>query len=154
MYQGLVHLHNFLRWIILILLIVNIIRHLTAGARPYSAPDKKLGLWLMIAAHITLLLGLFQYFAGDFGFKLIQQYGMGEAMKIASVRFWAVEHIMGMIFAIVLITIARGVFRKPISDKSKHTKALVYYVIALIIMLAVIPWPSRVGIGRPIFPGM
>lgn len=154
MYTGLVHLHNFLRWVILVLLIINILRHMTAGARPFDTKDKKLGLWLMIAAHVTLLLGLYQYFAGPWGFKLISQVGMGEVMKNSVYRFWAVEHIFGMIVAIALLTIARGVFRKSITDAAKHKRALVLYIIALIIILASIPWPFREGIARPLFPGM
>ena len=153
MYQGLLQLHKFMRWVILLLLIFNIVRHLIASSKPFGAPDKKLGLMLMVAAHITLLLGLYQYFAGDFGFKLFQQYG-AEAMKISAVRFWAVEHITGMILAIALITVARGVYRKSITDAAKHKRALLLYVIALVLILAVVPWPFREGVGRPWFPGM
>ena len=43
MYQGLLHLHSLLRWIILILLVVNIVRHFTASNKPFTATDKKLG---------------------------------------------------------------------------------------------------------------
>ena len=154
MYTGLVHLHNLMRWIILVLLLLNIFRHYTAAAQPFGNRDKKLGLWLMIAAHITLLLGLYQYFAGDFGFKLIKEYGMGEAMKISSVRFWAVEHITGMIIAIALITVGRGVFRKSMTDAAKHKRAFILYILALLIILAVVPWPFREGVARPWFPGM
>jgi hypothetical protein len=60
MYQGLLHLHSLLRWIILVLLVVNIIRHFSASNNPFNSADKKLGLFLMIAAHTTLLLGLYQ----------------------------------------------------------------------------------------------
>lgn len=153
MYQGLLHLHNFLRWVILALLIINVLRHLMAAAKPFGDQDKKLGLFLMIAAHLTLVLGLYQYFAGDFGFKLWKAYG-GEVMKIASVRFWAVEHITGMIVAVALITVGRGVFRKSIPDAAKHKRALILYILALIVILASIPWPFREGIARPWFPGM
>ena len=45
MYQGLLHLHSLLRWIILILLVVNIVRHFTASNNPFTATDKKLGLF-------------------------------------------------------------------------------------------------------------
>jgi hypothetical protein len=154
MYTGLVHLHNLLRWIILVLLVLNIIRHLMAAAQPFGNTDKKLGLWLMITAHITLLLGLYQYFAGNFGFKLIKEYGMAEAMKISSVRFWAVEHITGMIVAIALITVGRGIFRKAIPDAAKHKRALILYGLALALILAIVPWPFRDGVARPWFPGM
>ena len=154
MYNGLIHLHNFLRWVILVLLLVNIFRHLTAMNKPFVAKDKKMGLFLMIAAHITLLLGIYQYIVGPWGLKLIQNAGFGEVMKNSVYRFWAVEHITGMLIAIVLITIARGVFRKQISDNAKHRKALILYVLAFIIIAAVVPWPFREGIARPWFPGM
>ena len=154
MYQGLVHLHNFMRWVILILLVINIVRHISAAKQPFAAQDKKLGLMLMVAAHIMLLLGLYQYFAGPWGYKLIAENGMAVVMKNAALRFWAVEHISGMILSIVLITVARGVYRKSITNEAKHKRALLLYVISLIIILASIPWPFREGIARPLFPGM
>ncbi len=154
MYQGLLHLHNFMRWVILILLVVNIVRHLVVMKQPFAERDKKLGLMLMIAAHITLLIGLYQYFAGPWGFQLIVDKGMAVVMKDSALRFWAVEHITGMLIGIVLITIARGVFRKSISNEAKHKRALLLYIIALVVILASVPWPFREGIARPLFPGM
>jgi hypothetical protein len=154
MYQGLLHLHNFLRWVILLLLLANILRHAIAVNKPFASTDKKLGLVLLIAAHITLLLGLYQYFTGPFGFKLFAENGVGVVMKNFGFRFWAVEHITAMIIAIMLITVARGVFRKPVTDKAKHKKALLLYILALILIIAAIPWPFRGVIARPLFPGM
>jgi Flp pilus assembly protein protease CpaA len=154
MITGLVHLHNLLRWIIIILLLWNIVRHLTAATQPFGKKDKKLGLWAMIAAHITLVLGLGQYFFGNFGIKLLQEYG-SEAMKMPGVRFWVVEHLAGMVLAILLITVARGIFRKAnLSDAAKHRRALVLYGIALLLILVSVPWPWRESISRPLFPGM
>ncbi|MES2647141.1 MAG: hypothetical protein V4717_09720 [Bacteroidota bacterium] len=143
-----------MRWVILILLIINIVRHITASNQTFGSKDKKWGLMLMITAHIMLLLGLYQYFAGPWGYQLIQNEGMGVVMKNAAYRFWAVEHITGMILSIVLITVARGVYRKTITNQAKHKRALLLYVIALIIILVSIPWPFREGIARPLFPGM
>ena len=155
MYTGLLHLHNLLRWVILILLVINIIRHLSSINNPFTALDKKLGLWLMIAAHTTLLLGLYQYFTGGSGFAYIQQYGIATVMGDSTYRFWAVEHISGMIIAILLITFGKGVARKQLSDTQKHKKSAVFFIAALIIILAVVPWPGREeGIRRSIFPGM
>jgi glucan phosphoethanolaminetransferase (alkaline phosphatase superfamily) len=144
METGLLHTHNLLRWIILVLLLVTIYQAFTK-----NAGIRKSSLWLLIASHITLLLGLYQWFTGNFGLKLIKAYGMGEAMKMPAVRFWAVEHITGMLVAIVLITIARG------KAKMLNYKAASWlYLLALLLILAVIPWPFREGIGRPWFPGM
>jgi len=155
MYNGLLDLHNLLRWVILILAIVAIIkaaRGLSTGT-PFTSGDKKIGLFLMIAAHTNFLIGLYQWFAGNWGLKTIQNLGMGEVMKNATYRYWAIEHLTGMLIAIVLITIGRGVSKKNISDKAKHRRTFWFYVVALLIILFTIPWPWRLGIGRPLLPG-
>ncbi len=144
MYNGLLHLHNFLRWVILFLLIVSLFQ-----AFRKNSGLQKTSLWLLIVAHSTLLLGLYQWFAGDKGLKLIQASGFGNVMKDSVLRFWAVEHMTGMIIGIILITIARGK-----SKRSNYSAASWLYLIALIIILASVPWPFREGIGRPWFPGM
>ena len=64
MYNGLLHLHNALRWIILILLLVSLVQ-----AFSKSPSLRKTSLWLMIAAHLTLVLGVSQWMIGDWGLK-------------------------------------------------------------------------------------
>ena len=155
MYAGSVHLHNMLRWVILILLLLNVYRHATAGAQPYGDKDRKLGLYLMISAHIMLLLGLFQYFFGGVGLSRIQDIGMGEVMKNSEWRYWAVEHVSAMVISIVLITLGYGVRKKQMDDIAKHRRALLLYAVALLLILAAMPWPGRQGeIGRSLIPGM
>lgn len=147
---GLLHLHSFLRWVILILLVVNIVRHLSASNKPYTAGDKKLGLFLMISAHITLLIGLYQVIFGRFGWMNLPEGT--SVMKDTFWRFYLVEHPIGMIVGIVLITIGKGVARKPITDAAKHKKAALLFTIALIVIAAVIPWPFREIVGRSLMP--
>lgn len=150
METGLLHLHNFLRWVILILLIVNIVRHFTNSQKPYTAQDKKLGLFLMIAAHTTLLIGLYQVIFGRFGWVHVPEGT--NIMKDTFWRFFLIEHPVGMIVAIILITIGKGVAKKNISDVAKHKKAALLFTIALIVILATIPWPFREIVGRPLIP--
>lgn len=104
----------------------------------------------MIAAHLTLVLGVSQWMMGDWGIKMIQKLGFGEVMKHSAYRFFAVEHFAGMLIGIILITVARG------KAKVLNYKATSWLLlIALIIILATIPWPFRgEGIGRPWFPGV
>jgi hypothetical protein len=44
--------------------------------------------------------------------------------------------------------------KKSVTDEVKYRKAFYYFLIALIFILASIPWPFREIIGRPLFPGM
>lgn len=155
MYTGLLHLHNLLRWVILVLLLVALFRHLAGmnKKRLVSAGDKKVDLFLMIAAHTMLVLGLIQWSVGDFGFNLIRAAGFGAVMKNDAMRFWAIEHLTGMLIAIVLITIGRGKVKRAV-DYTAHKKAFWFFLVALIFILASVPWPFREAVARPWFPGM
>lgn len=146
MYTGLLHLHNVLRWVILLLLIVALFQALMK-----KEGIQKSSLWLLIAAHITFLLGLYQYFTSEVvGYVLIERVGgFGNVMKDSFARFWAVEHIAAMIIAVGLITVAR---RK--AKALNYNAALWLYLIALIFILAAVPWPFREAIARPWFPGL
>jgi hypothetical protein len=144
MNTGLLHLHNALRWVILITLLMSIYKL-------YSKKDAlKTSKILLISSHSTLVLGLYQYFFGPVGLKMIQTAGMGVAMKDATTRFWAVEHISSMLLAIVLITIGHISYKKT----QNASKTTIFYVIALLLIVLAMPWPFREGIGRPWFPGM
>ena len=71
MESGLLHLHNFLRWVILFFLLLSLIQ-----AFGKKVALQKTSLWLLIASHITLLIGLYQYFTGAFGFKYFQKQSL------------------------------------------------------------------------------
>jgi len=143
MVTGLLHLHSVLRWIILILLLITI----------YQAFSKKAGLqktslWLLISAHIMLLLGIYQLIWGRFGITKGLPEGV-ELMKNSFYRFFWVEHPAMMLLAIILITLARGKARVL---QYRATGWLL--LIALLLILAAVPWPFRaVGAGRGWLPG-
>ena len=143
METGLLHLHNILRWVILLLLIVTLI---FAFAKKTAV--NKSSLWLLIFSHIMLVVGLFQLIAGRYGINKGLPEGV-SLMKNSFYRFFWVEHPLLMIMAIILITIARGKARL-LNYKSTGWLLL----IALLLILASIPWPFREIIGRPLFPGM
>ncbi|MDB5249009.1 MAG: hypothetical protein JWQ40_3403 [Segetibacter sp.] len=153
MYQGLLHLHNFGRWVVLSLLLIAVLKSLIgmAGNKSFNSADNKTALFLMISAHIMLLVGLYQWFAGP-GLGSIQNMGMKAAMQNSVARFWAVEHPLGMIIGIILITMGRASAKKKITDKAKHTRSFWFYFIALLIIVASVPWPFR-EVARPLFPG-
>ncbi len=142
---GLLHLHNILRWIILLLLLVTLFQ-----AFSKSESVKKTSLWLLISAHIMLLLGLYQLIAGRYGITAGLPEGV-ELMKDKFYRFFWVEHPLMMFIAIMLITIARG------KAKALNYKAVGWLLfIALLLILAAVPWPFReiIGDNRTWFPGM
>ncbi|MEO7311421.1 MAG: hypothetical protein ABIX01_13550 [Chitinophagaceae bacterium] len=147
MYNGLLHLHNLLRWVILLLLLISIFQ-----AFSKSRGLTRTSLFLVISAHLTFVLGVYQWITSPtVGLSILKRmdYNFGAVMKDAFARFWVVEHFAGMLIAIVLITIGRAK-----AKRLKHMPAAWLFLIALLIILAVVPWPFRPGIGRPWFPGM
>ncbi len=152
---GLLHLHNLLRWIILVLLLVSIVKTYSGwqSKKVFSAGDKKIWLFTMIAGHITLLLGLYQVGFGRFGISKGLPEGT-SLMKDKFFRFFWVEHPVAMILAIVFLTLAHGMSKKAVPDETKYKKAFIYFLLALILILAAVPWPFRDVVGRPWAPGM
>lgn len=150
MQTGLLHLHNLLRWVILILLVVSIIKAYQAKSNPDLFPAGKKPIWLftLIASHITLLLGLYQWGWGRYGYFTTTLPEGTSIMKDTFYRFYLVEHPVGMILAIILITLAYGA-----GKKANYSKTFRFFLIALIIILLSIPWPFREIIGRSLFPG-
>jgi hypothetical protein len=150
MYIGLLHLHSFLRYVLLILILLAIVRSILGllNKKVFEPTDNKIGLFLMITAHTQLLIGLFLYFISPF-IQVAMVRGMGFAMKDAVLRFWAVEHIGGMVAAIALITVGRILTKKATEHNVKHKRSLLFYLLAFLIIMMLIPWPTMlVGEGR------
>ena len=155
MYNGMLHLHSVLRWIILILLLVAIYKSFADRHKTFTPGHQKTGLFLMICADVMLLVGLYQWITGPLGLKSIQLNGFGNVMKDAGLRFFAAEHTIGMLVAIILIHVGYSYAKKSVTDAAKHKRTLLYYGLALLIILISIPWPFRaIGAGRAWFPGM
>jgi hypothetical protein len=146
----LLQVHSILRWVILILLFLSIVQSFIGWMRhrELREADTKLWLFTMICVHTTLLIGLILLFFGRFG---ILSSGLPEGvslMKNRFYRFFWVEHPTGMLVATILITLGRGVVKKQITDPLKYKRAFWFFFIALILILATIPWPGREIVGR------
>ena len=139
MYNGLVHAHSGLRWIVLILLvgaIINAARSKSSGR--YEKKDKMLNLFAMISLHTQLLIGLALYFMNS-NAKI--NFSEGWMSNYQS-RFYGLEHILMMVVAIAIITIGRSAAEKKlVGTRDKHRRILINYTIGLLIILASIPWP-------------
>lgn len=145
METGMLHLHSLLRWIILLLLLVCLFQAISK-----SSALRKTSLWLLISAHLMLIVGVYQWVAGRYGINKGLPEGI-ELMKDKFYRFFWIEHPLLMILAIILITVARG------KAKNLNYKSVTWLlIIALLAILAAVPWPFReiVGEGRKWFPGM
>jgi signal transduction histidine kinase len=142
MYNGLLHAHSGLRWIALVLILAAIFNAIASKSKgTYEKKDKLLNLFAMISLHTQLLIGLGMYFLSP---KV--QFSAGW-MGNSSLRFFGMEHFVGMILAIVVITIGRKKAEKSIENADKHKKIFTWYLIGLLIIIAFIPWPFRTALG-------
>ena len=62
-------------------------------------------------------------------------------------RFRALEHPLGMIIAILLITIGYGKIKRADTDAAKFRALKIFYGLALLLILISIPWPFREGMA-------
>lgn len=138
MYEGLVHAHSGLRWIVLLLIIANVFSNIgSLGGNNTLSPDgRKLSLFALISTHLQAVLGLALYFMSP---KVqFSSSTMGNSM----LRFFTMEHTTMMLIAIILVTIGN---RHAKTGNAK--KVFWYYTIALLIILMSIPWPFRTQLG-------
>jgi hypothetical protein len=142
MYIGLLHAHNLFRWLVLIALVLAVFFALSGWIGKNSKWNKKdnlTGLLLVIFMDLQFLIGIILYaFVSPLTKAAFADFG--AAMKNADLRFYAVEHILMMIIALVLVHIGRAKSkRNPIAWK-KHRTAAIFYGISLILILVAIPW--------------
>jgi hypothetical protein len=141
MYTGLLHTHNLFRWLVLIMLVIAIGFAFAGwiGKTEWTKKDKITGLLLTIFMDIQFLVGVILYaFISPFTKAAFADFG--AAMKNANLRFYAVEHILMMIIALVLIHIGRSRSKKASASWKKHRTSAIFYGIALVVILAAIPW--------------
>lgn len=138
MHTGMLHLHSALRWILIVLLVVALIKTLAGwlGNKPFTNGDKKLHLFLMIATHMQFLLGLVLIFVSPDVQELFSNFK--ENIKIPTYGFW-VSHMFYMFLAVVLITIGRRTTKKG-DDKKRHRNAFIFYLFGALMIALGIPY--------------
>lgn len=151
MEAGLLHLHSFLRWIALLAILISLIKSFGGmrNGKAFTASDNRWSLITLIVFHTQLVIGFALYFLNGW-------YRYIGVMDDDRTRFFSLEHAFGMVVAVVLITMGRSKAKKSELSLVKHKRTFWYFLFALIIVLATIPWPFRevVGTGRSWFPGM
>jgi hypothetical protein len=140
MYTGLQHFHSFWAYVVIITVLVALINAIIGftGNKIFTAKDRRLGLFALIASHIQLLLGLILYFVSPLAAG--GEHGFGGAMKNSTLRLYMLEHPLVMIISIVLITIGYSRSKRIADDKGKFKIVSIMYTLAFVLILSRIPW--------------
>jgi len=136
------NIHSIWAYLVLFVLVITVINAIAGLVRKkeFTHKDFRLGLITLISSHIQLLIGMAWYFMSPW-FKALTSNG-GEVMKDSAARLLAVEHPLTMVIAIVLITIGWSTHKKQVKSESKFKKFVVFYGIALVLVLSRIPWSN------------
>lgn len=140
-------LHNILRWVVVIGGIIAVGRALYGwlASQPWRSLDNQLGLLFTVSMDIQVLLGLLLYFVlSPITSENLSNFG--ESMGDAGVRFYLVEHSLTMIVALGLAHAGRSLSKKAEEDTRKHMRAAIFFTLAILLVLALIPW------NRPLLP--
>jgi hypothetical protein len=151
MYAAVLLIHSWLRWAVILIALFAILRAVTGASsrRPWSPADDRAGLLFTIVVDVQLLLGLLLYFA----LSPITQGALrdfGGAMGVSATRYWAIEHVFGMVVGVLLAHRGRARAKSIADHARRHKVTAIFFVLALVAILASIPWPGTPN-ARPLF---
>ena len=143
MLTGIQHLHGALRWVVLVLMLLSIVKAFSgmSSGRSFSSADYKRGLFTMISLHLQLVLGFALYFGKGWSTML----GNADAMANTIMRFFSLEHMATMLIAVVLGTLGHSLAKRADDDRTKFRRQAIWFTISLVLILSSIPWPFRAG---------
>jgi hypothetical protein len=64
-----------------------------------------------------------------------------DSMRSPVLRFFLVEHTLAMLLAVVLITIGNARMKRAADAVQSARTVLWFYLISLVVILSMIPWP-------------
>lgn len=88
----------------------------------------------MIFLHLQLTIGLILFFMME------NIYTQDWISKDAN-RFYGLEHILGMILGVAIVTFGRKKAEALTGSRNKHRRILFSYLLGLLLILLSIPWP-------------
>lgn len=140
MYTALLYAHSWNRWLVLGMALAALSTTYEGWlrGRTYSRPADLSGRAFARLLDLQVLLGLILY-----GLSPIAHTGLadlGAAMAVKELRFFSVEHITGMVIAIALTHVGAARVRRATTDPAKLKQATIWRTLAVLTILASIPW--------------
>jgi hypothetical protein len=140
MYNTILTLHHYISFIALALLVYATVNGFI-GSRTekiFDNTSRKINLFALISCHTMLLLGIVLLVISPIAEMAFAD--MGAAMKDAATRKSIIEHPFTNIIAVVLATIGNAKSKKVISHSSKYKSSMIYFGLALILILSRLPY--------------
>lgn len=141
-------LHDLTRWLILVsgLLVTFLALKGYLAKTSFGKVTNLSGLIFMIFMDIQIIFGLLLYFNNGWFEKLKH---LNVYIKDTNQRFFTLEHWLFMLIAWILVHAGRNAVKSAKDPVAKNKKSLIYFGIAILLILIAIPWPFRAELGRP-----
>lgn len=151
MHETLTFYHNLMRWLVLAALLYAVFRAYRGYTqkRAFTKTDNALRHWTATLAHVQLLLGMVLYFKSP-GTRYFWA-NLKEAMHNRDILFFGIIHGTLMLTAIVVLTIGSALAKRKQAHGEKFSTMLVWFSVALAIILIAVPWPFSPFANRPYF---
>lgn len=149
MLNTLLFFHSMVRWAVLGTLLYSIYRSYTGYTQKliFTKGDDSLRHWTATTAHIQLMLGIVLYTQSpNTKFSL---HAIGTNGQLTQPFFFGVLHLLLMVSAIVIITIGSAMAKRKTTNGEKFKTMLIWFGVALLVILIAIPWPFSPLAQRP-----
>lgn len=140
MYTGLLHLHHWMPFLWLLLILVVLVQNFLVwkSDREFTASLKRQNTITIVLTHIQVTVGLVMLI----GFNMDMFSDMGTLMGDAAMRFKYVEHPTTMLLGAVLITIGNAKSKRQEAAKSKAKTVVIWFSIGLLLIALRFPWEA------------
>lgn len=140
MYNLLLTLHSWVRWLVLLSIIIAICRSYYGWLfnKNYSSADTTIRSMATSFSHLQLMLGFGLYFISP-----IIRYFFSDsekAMEIHEMVFFAIRHIITMFVAVVVLTVGSSMAKRAEVSRKKFSFTAISFTVALALIIYALPW--------------
>ena len=141
MYNLILILHSFVRWLVLIAALAATVRAFIGwlGKQTWGRLDERLGFFYTLTMDVQVLLGIILLVVSP----LIRAglSDLGTAMADPTLRFFLLIHWLLMLIAVGLAHMGSSLARKVQGERRKFRTAAIFYTLSILLILVAIPWP-------------
>ncbi len=150
MYGAVLFVHSWIRWAALLLGAAATASAFRDAPAPASAlAGVKWDAYFQLSLDLQLLFGFLLYF-GLSPFTRDALNDFSASLRVPALSFWTVGHVTVMFVAVALVRIGRILAMNAKTPASRRARRVVCFSLAMLLLLAGIPWPGLPW-GRPLF---
>lgn len=149
MYSILLASHSLFRWLVVAGLLFAVILAFSGwrGNKTFSVFDNRVRHWTATLVHIQFVIGVTLYFISPVVEYFWRYYK--DTVHQRELRFFSMEHSTTMLLVVVLVTLGSAKAKRKGTGRLKFKTMFVWYLIALLFILVMIPWPFSPLVNRP-----